>query len=168
MEFIVEGEPQGKARPRGSADGAAQFIHQQKQQSMKNRSKLLLAAGGEMFPIDSYVSVTVNAYFSIPKSYMKGKRLACKHNISRPAKKPDIDNILKAVLDALNGVAYEDDKQVIEVTCRKWYSAECRLFKDMCNRNKNLIFTEVDRSCRKEIKRRKYNIILPISLVLNI
>lgn len=70
-----------------------------------------------MFPIDSYVSVMINAYFSIPKSYMKGKRLACKHNINRPAKKPDVDNILKAVLDALNGVAYKDDKQVIEVTC---------------------------------------------------
>nr|DAH87168.1 MAG TPA: Endodeoxyribonuclease RusA [Caudoviricetes sp.] len=75
-----------------------------------------------MFPIDSYVSVMINAYFSIPKSYMKGKRLACKHNINRPAKKPDVDNILKAVLDALNGVAYKDDKQVIEVTCGKWYS----------------------------------------------
>ena len=35
---------------------------------------------------------------------------------------PDIDNVLKAVMDALNGVAYEDDKQVVEVICRKWYS----------------------------------------------
>lgn len=61
-------------------------------------------------------------YFRIPKSYVKGKRLACEHNINRPDKKPDIDNVLKVVLDALNKVAYEDDKQVIEVICRKWYS----------------------------------------------
>lgn len=51
-----------------------------------------------------------------------GKRLACQHNINRPDKKPDIDNILKIVLDGLNGVAYADDKQVIEVRCRKFYS----------------------------------------------
>lgn len=39
----------------------------------------------------------------------------------RPDKKPDADNILKAVLDALNGVAYEDDRQVVEVLCIKKY-----------------------------------------------
>lgn len=33
-----------------------------------------------------------------------------------------IDNTLKVVLDALNKAAYEDDKQVVEVSCRKWYS----------------------------------------------
>ena len=42
--------------------------------------------------------------------------------ILKPAKKPDADNILKLGLDALNGVAYADDKQVIEVRCRKFYS----------------------------------------------
>ena len=71
---------------------------------------------------DCYVGITVDAYFQIPKSYTKGKRLACQHNINRPAKKPDIDNTLKVVLDALNKAAYEDDKQVVEVSCRKWYS----------------------------------------------
>ena len=36
-----------------------------------------------------------------------------------PAKKPDIDNIVKAVLDALNEVAYRDDTQVVELQVRK-------------------------------------------------
>ena len=40
----------------------------------------------------------------------------------RPDKKPDMDNILKAVLDALNKVAYEDDKQVVELIGRKYYT----------------------------------------------
>ena len=34
--------------------------------------------------------------------------------------KPDVDNIAKAVLDALNGVAYDDDSQVVELTVKKW------------------------------------------------
>lgn len=67
---------------------------------------------------------SADAYFQIPKSYTKGKRLACQHNINRPAKKPDIDNVLKAVMDALNGAAYVDDKQVVSVTCRKYYAAD--------------------------------------------
>ena len=39
------------------------------------------------------------------------------------SKKPDINNIIKAVLDGLNGVAYEDDKQVVEAIGRKYYTA---------------------------------------------
>lgn len=44
-----------------------------------------------------------------------------------PAKKPDIDNIAKAVLDALNSVAYRDDIQIVELQIRKQYSEKPRL-----------------------------------------
>ena len=44
-----------------------------------------------------------------------------------PAKKPDIDNIAKAVLDALNSVAYRDDTQIVELQIRKQYSEKPRL-----------------------------------------
>jgi Holliday junction resolvase RusA-like endonuclease len=35
--------------------------------------------------------------------------------------KPDVDNLAKAILDALNGVAYEDDSQVYSLEVQKWY-----------------------------------------------
>lgn len=41
--------------------------------------------------------------------------------------KPDIDNFLKMVLDAMNGISYQDDKQVVEVMCYKRYDKEERL-----------------------------------------
>lgn len=122
MEFIVEGDPQGKARPRFSQKSGTVYTPAKTVRYERLIRKAFLDAGGNAIPSDCYVGITVDAYFQIPKSYTKGKRLACQHNINRPAKKPDIDNSLKAVLDALNKVAYEDDKQVIEVICRKWYS----------------------------------------------
>lgn len=122
MEFIVEGEPQGKARPRFSRRSETVYTPSKTARYEKEIRQAYIAAGGKMIPEGSYVTVTVDAYFRIPKSYTKRKRLACEHNIIRPNKKPDIDNVLKVVLDALNKVAYEDDKQVIEVICRKWYS----------------------------------------------
>lgn len=122
MEFIVEGEPQGKERPRFSRKSGTVYTPAKTARYEKEIRDSFLAAGGKMIPAGSYVTVAVDAYFKIPKSYIKGKRLACEHNINRPDKKPDIDNVLKAVLDALNKVAYEDDKQVVEVRCRKWYS----------------------------------------------
>ncbi|MDF2537449.1 MAG: Holliday junction resolvase [Herbinix sp.] len=39
----------------------------------------------------------------------------------RPTKKPDIDNIAKVILDALNGIAYKDDTQVVTLEVRKFY-----------------------------------------------
>ena len=122
LEFIVEGDPQGKARPRFSQKSGTVYTPAKTVRYERLIRKALLDAGGETIPAGCYVAITVDAYFRIPKSYTKGKRLACKHNVNRPAKKPDIDNVLKAVMDALNGVAYEDDKQVVEVICRKWYS----------------------------------------------
>lgn len=122
MEFIVEGDPQGKARPRFSRRTGTVYTPSKTAKYEKEIRQAFLAAGGKMIPDGSYAVVIIDAYFEIPKSYVKGKRLACEHNINRPDKKPDIDNILKVVLDALNKVAYEDDKQVVEVRCRKWYS----------------------------------------------
>lgn len=122
MEFIVEGEPQGKARPRFSRRSGTVYTPAKTAKYEKEIRQSFLAAGGKMIPEGSYAIVIMNAYFEIPKSYAKGKRLACERNINRPDKKPDIDNVLKVVLDALNKVAYEDDKQVTEVICRKWYS----------------------------------------------
>ena len=122
MEFVVEGEPQGKARPRFIRKSGTVYTPAKTAKYEKEIRQSFLAAGGKMIPAGSYVAVTVDAYFKIPKSYTKRKRLDCEHNIIRPGKKPDIDNVLKVVLDALNKVAYADDKQVIGIICRKWYS----------------------------------------------
>ena len=43
-------------------------------------------------------------------------------NNIRPTKKPDMDNILKIIADALNKVAYYDDKQIVECSIKKYYS----------------------------------------------
>lgn len=124
MEFIVEVEPEGKARPRFSQKSGAVYTPKKTMKYERRIRMAFEAAGGETIPAGCYVAITVDAYFRIPKSYTKGKRLACQYNINRPAKKPDIDNVLKAVMDALNGAAYVDDKQVVSVTCRKYYAAD--------------------------------------------
>jgi Holliday junction resolvase RusA-like endonuclease len=40
----------------------------------------------------------------------------------RPTKKPDLDNLAKSVLDALNGVIYQDDSQIVSLHMTKVYS----------------------------------------------
>jgi Holliday junction resolvase RusA-like endonuclease len=61
---------------------------------------------------------------SIPKSYSKKKHALCVEHKIAPAKKPDVDNILKAIFDALNGYAYADDSQIIKIKAEKIYTEE--------------------------------------------
>jgi Holliday junction resolvase RusA-like endonuclease len=58
----------------------------------------------------------------VPKSWQSAKKRLAREGKIRPAVKPDIDNLVKAILDALNGgIAYEDDKQIVELTAVKLY-----------------------------------------------
>ena len=57
----------------------------------------------------------------IPASWSKKKAEAAKKDAIRPTTKPDLDNILK-MMDALNGVAWKDDAQVVSVLIQKYYS----------------------------------------------
>lgn len=75
-----------------------------------------------IFKADEALSVRLEFGISIPKSYTGKKREACLAGQIVPMKKPDIDNLVKAVLDALNGCMYEDDKQIIKVIAEKCYA----------------------------------------------
>lgn len=68
--------------------------------------------------------IVISAYFEVPKSYSKKKRDMCLTGHIRPTVKPDTDNISKNIKDALNGIAYPDDKQVVEERISKFYGEE--------------------------------------------
>jgi Holliday junction resolvase RusA-like endonuclease len=57
----------------------------------------------------------------IPASYSKKRSAACLDGSERPCKKPDIDNIVKAYLDSMNGIVYKDDTQVVSLHATKVY-----------------------------------------------
>lgn len=122
MDFIVDGKPQGKQRPRFSRISKTVYTPNKTVKYEKQIAKAYTDSGGKCIPADGYVSVNVSAFFPVPKSYSKKKREDCLERRLRPDKKPDMDNILKVVLDALNKVAYEDDKQVVELIGRKYYT----------------------------------------------
>jgi len=70
------------------------------------------------------ISLQLNLYFEIPESWPKRKQILALALLERPTAKPDIDNVLKIFGDALNGVVWEDDKQIVEATVRKYYSQD--------------------------------------------
>ena len=76
-----------------------------------------------MFPDGAAVNIEIEARYQIPKSYPQKKAAACAAGEVLPLVKPDVDNISKAVLDALLGIAYKDDSSVVRVLTRKRYAA---------------------------------------------
>lgn len=119
-EFTIPGEAVPKARPRVLKSGFTYTPKRTADFEQRVRNAYEQAYGG-LEPITCPVAVIMEFTTAIPKSYSAKKRQAIKDDDIVPQKRPDIDNLIKGVLDALNGIAYADDKQVWSVYARKWY-----------------------------------------------
>ncbi len=84
----------------------------------------LVAENYKGLKYEGAVSVDIKAVYPIPKSYTKKRAQSILEGNEEPVKKPDIDNIAKIILDGLNGVAYDDDTQVVDLKVRKLYSPD--------------------------------------------
>lgn len=73
-------------------------------------------------PLTGAISIKIDFYMPIPKSWTKAKKESAFEGFIRPASKPDIDNLTKAILDGMNGgIAYTDDSLIVELIVREWY-----------------------------------------------
>lgn len=121
VRFTVPGKPRGKGRPRFTqAGGFVRTYTDAQTASYENLVALEYErAGGQL--IDGPVRITMRAVYPIPKSASKKLRAEMISGEVLPKVKPDVDNVCKAVLDGLNGVAYTDDTQVVILVCRRVY-----------------------------------------------
>lgn len=117
--FEIPGKPVPKARPR-VVNGHAYTPDKTKAFETLVAAKYK-AAGGTVH--DGPVSVTIAVWYQMPKSwpkYRKTEQKGLPHT-----SKPDLDNVIKSILDGLNGSAWEDDAQVSKVHAVKhWYDGE--------------------------------------------
>lgn len=124
IEFTIPGEPKGKGRPRHERNGHTYTPRDTKEYEEEVRIRFRKAIRDDeklakQFPLTGPVKVTIWAYFKIPKSITKKRLKQIRDGEDFPTKKPDIDNIEKIIEDALNGLAYKDDSQIVEVFKRK-------------------------------------------------
>lgn len=127
IRFTVPGEPRGKGRPRfgRSRSGFAVAYTDDKTAAYENLVKLAARQAGAKI-IDGPLAVRVEAYFQPAASWSKKRRAAALVGAEVPSRF-DIDNICKAVLDGLNGIAFVDDKQVGEIFATKRFAETPRL-----------------------------------------
>ena len=116
----IVGKVIGKQRPKFSTRGGFVKTYTPDQTvNYENYVKMLWLQSGQE-KLTGNIKATIDADFMIPKSFSKKKRNALDGAYCQ--KKPDCDNIAKSILDALNGIAYDDDSQIVEIVVRKCYS----------------------------------------------
>jgi len=122
IEIEVSGQPQGKGRPRFTRAGRT--YTPAKTRDYESRIKAAAWAAMTKEGIDTTdrpVHVDVIAFMDIPKSWSKKKRIEAEYGAFRPLAGADLDNIVKAALDGIQGVVFTDDRLVHSIKARKTF-----------------------------------------------
>lgn len=126
--FEVIGKPVGKARARTFYNpklGRMQSITPENTILYENlvKQSFITAVNRRWFNKEP-LKVYITALFPIPKSTTKKDLKLIEEGELLPTKKPDADNIAKVICDALNGVAYGDDTQIVRLVVEKRFTME--------------------------------------------
>jgi len=130
--IVIPISPVGKGRPRFRRirNFVQTYTDKKTQEYEKTIAKEYIRLGGKHHR-ELPIALTVCAWFEIPKSWSKTKRDSALRGELNHTIRVDCDNIVKAVQDALNGVAYVDDKQIVRVYCSKQYGGSSELHIDI-------------------------------------
>ena len=121
ITITIPGIPIAKGRPRLGKYGT---YTPTKTVNYENLVQLCYMDQGEGKKLEGALQMVIDLYFPIPKSYSKKRVEAIKEMEELHTKKPDIDNCIKSITDALNQFAYDDDSQIVGITARKHYTTE--------------------------------------------
>ena len=122
-EAIIKLKPVGKGRPRAVRRGRHITLYTPavtKEYEMAVRTEWMNQVSSMIEA--EYFRVDMTFYFTVPKSYTAKQRQHIVDTGYLHNRKPDVDNVGKAVLDALNGIAYPDDAMICDLTVKKRYS----------------------------------------------
>ena len=130
MHFTVEGHCVGKQRPR-MVNGIVYTPRTTREYESKVLDAFVQAENDLDYlgAIEAYITI----YVPMPTGWSRKKKMA--HMNTRPIdiRTPDLDNVAKSILDALNGLAYKDDKQVVSLSVSRVWGTEEHVDVDLSN-----------------------------------
>ncbi|WP_147695970.1 RusA family crossover junction endodeoxyribonuclease [Vogesella mureinivorans] len=125
IKFTVPGAPVGKGRPKVSTRGG-KFAKMYTPEKTANYETLVAMAAQQAMVgralLAGPVEVQMAILLPIPASWSKKKQAAAIAGQVYPTKKPDADNVVKAIFDGINGVVWNDDVQACDIVVRKRYA----------------------------------------------
>ena len=119
MAILIPHSPVAKGRPRYTRQGRC--YTPKKTLEAEQVVKLFVAAQVGNCQLEGPLALELLSIFPIPASWSKKKKSAAVKGDIKPENKPDFDNVLKLYCDALNGLLWQDDKQIVDGRCIKCY-----------------------------------------------
>lgn len=123
-EFEVPGKITGKGRPRVNTTTAIAYTPAKTKEYEELVKQYFIIKYRRINPLEGRIKINITAYFSVPKNTSKKQEENMLNNTISPTKKPDIDNIAKIILDALNKLAFKDDNQITKLEIEKKYGTK--------------------------------------------
>ena len=123
-EFEVPGKIIGKGRPRLNSYTGQVYTPTRTKDYENLIIQYFMLKYPRFKPFESRVSVEITANFEVQKNKKKSDKALMLENKINPLKKPDIDNIVKIILDAMNECAFKDDTQITKLAVEKKYAQE--------------------------------------------
>lgn len=124
IEFDLAGAPVAKGRARITTRGG--FARAYTPEKTRKAEESLIARAIRFAPAEPLagpLAVALTFVFAVPESWSRKKREAALRCELHHTTKPDVDNVVKSTLDALQGVFFLDDKQIVQLEVRKSYGA---------------------------------------------
>jgi Holliday junction resolvase RusA-like endonuclease len=122
IEFYIPGRAIPKARPRVTRGGYAYTPRTTQIFEQTVQTEYRKQCGTESFADKVPLIINIEFRFEPAKSWPKKKRDAAIARRIYPTCRPDLDNLVKSITDALNGIAYKDDSQIVAIVSRKMYA----------------------------------------------
>lgn len=131
IHLVIPGEPVAQGRPRISTQGGhVRAYDPAKSRDYKQYIRMAATQQvGTTPPLEGALALGMCVYRAIPKSFSKRRREAAERGEVRPITKPDLDNYVKAAKDALKGIVWQDDSQIVAYVepFGKFYSERPRI-----------------------------------------
>ena len=127
-EFEVPGKVIGKGRPRLNTYTGTVYTPTKTKDYETLVEEYFLLKYPKFKILQGRIKISIIAYFSIPKATKKSEINEMLENNISPTKKPDIDNIVKIILDSMNKFAFKDDIQITKMDVEKRYGLEDKIY----------------------------------------
>lgn len=128
MKIVILGVPQSQLRPRATRMGKGVRLYDPKKTAdYKKYVRETAALQWEHGILEGALHVKLNVYRPIQKSDSKKNKMKKDKGIIRPVVTPDATNYAKGIEDALNGIIWKDDSQIVDLHVSKFYSEQPRI-----------------------------------------
>jgi Holliday junction resolvase RusA-like endonuclease len=121
--FTVYGHPVAKGRPRFSTRGKFPVAYTPEKTKTYESEVGMMAkvAMGASKALEGALEAFIYVTFPVPASYSKKRTEACLNDFEKHTKRPDLDNVIKSVIDGMDKIVFDNDSQITSIHATKVY-----------------------------------------------